>query len=57
MTTTTLQLTQQVIARLERLTETGLYGKTIGETAAILLVERLREILLREKPKPEPYNQ
>ena len=43
----TISTTKQVKDLLDRLTETGLYGKNAADTAQALLKERIRD--LREK--------
>ena len=45
----TLSLSAAAILQICRRTHTGLYGKTYRETAAILLLEKLREI---QQPEP-----
>jgi len=39
-----LAVSTPTLAELDRLTRTGLYGETSGETARALLLERLREV-------------
>jgi len=41
----TISTTPQVRELLERLTETGLYGKNAADTAQALLKERIRDLM------------
>lgn len=40
----TISTTQKVRELLERLTEEGLYGRNVAETASLLIAEKMREM-------------
>jgi len=50
----TLSVTERVREHLDRMTETGMFGKNAAETANLLLIDSIRRYIERSSPFIEP---